>query len=144
MGNPKILLATLGALSMGTVKHMSIKSLILPFSFAMLSVAGFFEITSARDAGQFGQVSSEIKAWIEHLKDDAGVPCCAMADGQRPEEVDWDIDTDHYRVKLDGKWHVVPNGAVLKTRNRLGYALVWYHYEFDAVTIRCFVPGNAS
>jgi len=33
---------------------------------------------------------------------------------------------------------------VIKARNRLGYALVWYHYELDGIAIRCFLPGDGT
>jgi hypothetical protein len=112
----------------------------------VLVIALFFSstVSRARDNGQFSQEPSEIRAWIQGLTDDYGASCCVRADGVRPDEADWDIAAQHYRVKIDGDWLTVPESAVVKARNRLGYALVWYHYEFDGIAIRCFLPGSMT
>src|SRR5919197_4861831 len=92
--------------------------------------------TQARDNGQYAQVSPEIKRWVEGLTDDKGRGCCATADGFRPEEVEWDMSASAYRVKIDGQWFTVPDGAVIKEVNRIGYAIVWYFVDNGAITIR--------
>jgi len=100
--------------------------------------------TNARDNGQYAQVSSEIKTWIEGLTDEKGRGCCATADGFRPEEVEWDINQNAYRVMIGGRWFDVPDGAVIKESNKIGYALVWYYTDSDNVFIRCFLPGSGA
>ena len=100
--------------------------------------------TQARDNGQYSQVSPDIKRWVEGLTDHQGRGCCATADGFRPDEVDWDIAENSYRVMIGGKWFTVPEGAVIKETNRIGYALVWYYVSDGSVFIRCFLPGSGA
>ena len=101
-------------------------------------------VAQARDNGQYAQVPLDVRTWIERLADNHGISCCATADGYKPDDVEWDIGENHYRVKIDGHWLAVPSDAVIKARNRLGYALVWYHYELDGIAIRCFLPGDGT
>lgn len=106
--------------------------------------------SQARYAGKQRQVSPNIKAWIEALTDQSGVGCCATADGLRPEAIDWDITANFYRVKVGKQWLVVPDAAVIKGPNRLGFAVAWLEYDWDINTgemttfVRCFLPGAAS
>jgi hypothetical protein len=100
--------------------------------------------TQARDNGQYAQVSPEIKRWVEGLTDDKGRGCCATADGFRPDEVEWDMSENAYRVMISGQWFTVPDGAVIKQTNRIGYALVWYYFDNGALMIRCFLPGSGA
>jgi hypothetical protein len=100
--------------------------------------------TQARDNGQYTQVSPDIKRWVEGLTDDRGRGCCATADGFRPEEVEWDMSESAYRVMIGGQWFKVPDGAVIKESNKIGFALVWYFVDNGAVTIRCFLPGSGA
>ncbi len=86
----------------------------------------------------------ETRDWVKALQNKYGASCCDTADGF-PVEVDgWDMagtvdDTSRitqweaadarsgYRVRLaDGKWHDVPNSALIDPKtNKLGYAVVW-------------------
>jgi len=100
--------------------------------------------TQARDNGQYTQVSPDIKRRVEGLTDDKGRRCCATADGFRPDEVEWDMSENAYRVMISGQWFTVPDGAVIKQANRIGYALVWYYFDNGALTIRCFLPGSGA
>jgi hypothetical protein len=105
--------------------------------------------SQARDTDH-GQVRSEIEAWIETLTDQHGVGCCATADGLRPREIAWDITASSYRVKVGTQWLFVPDEAVIKGPNRLGYAVAWLEYDWDidsgakTISVRCFLPGAAS
>jgi hypothetical protein len=47
-----------------------------------------------------------------------------------------DDDDDPYRF--------VPDGAVLKGANRIGYALVWYYINNGQLFIRCFLLGSGA
>ena len=75
--------------------------------------------------------------------------CCSDADGDKPEAV-WDNTDDPkfpYKVKLEGQWVNVPEWAVIKDKNRVGIAIVWYSVtRADAgpptFYIRCFLPGS--
>lgn len=83
-----------------------------------------------------------------------GIPCCDVADGEKVLDVDWDTWRDekgevHYRVRLDGKWYVVPDNAVVEDPNLYGPAVVWPQYSWDATHntrevayIRCFLAGG--
>jgi hypothetical protein len=115
-----------------------------PRTAVLLFVLVSSAVSQARDYGQYKNVRPEIKTWIENLRDAYGVSCCATADGYRPEAVDWDRTGNHYRVKVENSWIVVPDSAVIKTPNRIGYAIVWLYAaeEWDGSRIvRCFLPG---
>src|SRR5215471_4001809 len=58
----------------------------------------------ARDDGRF--TNSPLKEWFEHLWSRNGL-CCAFADGVSVQDVDWDTQEGHYRVRIRGKWFVV-------------------------------------
>ena len=113
--------------------------IILAVTMVLASAA-----TQARDNGQYSQVSPDIKRWVEGLTDTQGRGCCATADGFRPDEVEWDIAENSYRAMIAGKWFTVPDGAVIKETNRIGYALVWYYMDNGTVHIRCFLPGSGA
>lgn len=98
----------------------------------------------ARDNGQYSEVSPEIKTWVQGLTDHQGRGCCATADGFRPEEVEWDIAQSAYRVMIGGQWFNVPDNAVIKEPNRIGFAMVWYYTDDGTVFIRCFLPGSGA
>jgi uncharacterized protein YPO0396 len=103
----------------------------------------------------------ETQDWVKELRNKFGSPCCDTADGF-PVEVDgWDMagtvdDTSGmtaweasdarsgYRVRLaDGKWHDVPNFALIDPKtNKLGYAVVWLNPM--SLTVRCFLPGSGG
>jgi hypothetical protein len=58
------------------------------------------------------------------------------------QDVDWDSQQGHYRVRIQGKWFVVPDDSVVTEPNRFGPAIVWPYQERDGTTrIRCFIPG---
>ena len=90
------------------------------------------------------------KAWWDSLQAPGdGVPCCDIADGQKVEDVDWDTQRGprgnlHYRVRLNGQWIVVPDGAVVSMPNRFGPAVVWPYRDGDRTKIRCFMPGAGA
>jgi hypothetical protein len=103
----------------------------------------------------------ETRDWVIGLRNKVGSPCCDTADGF-PVEVDgWDMagtvdDTSGmtaweasdarsgYRVRLsDGKWHDVPNFALIDPKtNKLGYAVVWLNPM--SLSVRCFLPGSGG
>jgi hypothetical protein len=113
--------------------------IILAITLVLVAVT-----TYARDDGRYSQVAPEVKRWVEGLTDDKGRGCCATADGFRPEEVDWDMSQNNYKVMIGGQWYMVPEGAVVKESNRIGYALVWYYVDNGALFIRCFLPGSGA
>lgn len=110
----------------------------------LLCAAIYTTYAHGRDNGQYAQTNPSIKRWIEGLTDHQGRGCCASADGYSPEEVEWDIDTGAYRVRIGDKWVVVPDNAVITEANRIGYAVVWYYLNNGEVTIRCFLPGSGG
>lgn len=97
--------------------------------------------TVAHDNGQYNSIPQETRDWVNSLKNDKGVGCCATADGIPPQEIEYDTIKDHYRVKIEGEWHDVPDMAVIKEPNKLGYAVVWFYKIGIDVYIRCFLPG---
>jgi hypothetical protein len=93
----------------------------------------------ARDDGRFA--NSPLKAWFDRLASRNGL-CCSFADGTSVQDVDWDTQEGHYRVRIYGQWLVVPDAAVVTEPNRFGPAVVWpYNDPYGNTRIRCFMPG---
>jgi hypothetical protein len=87
---------------------------------------------------------SPLKQWFDGLKSQQG-PCCSFADGVSVSDVDWDTQEGHYRVRLDGRWIIVPDEALVRAPNRFGPAVVWpYKGRGGETLIRCFIPGTLS
>jgi hypothetical protein len=96
----------------------------------------------ARDDGRFA--NSPLKEWFDRLASRNGL-CCAFADGVSVQDVDWDTQEGHYRVRIQGQWLVVPDAAVVTEPNRFGPAVVWPYYDrYGNTQIRCFMPGAGT
>jgi hypothetical protein len=96
----------------------------------------------ARDDGRFA--NSPLKEWFDRLASRNGL-CCAFADGVSVQDVDWDSQEGHYRVRIYGQWLAVPDAAVVTEPNRFGPAVVWPYQDRDGTTrIRCFMPGAGT
>ena len=96
----------------------------------------------ARDDGRF--TNSPLKEWFDRLASRNGL-CCAFADGVSVQDVDWDSQEGHYRVRIYGQWFVVPDAAVVTEPNRFGPAVVWpYDDRYGNTQIRCFMPGAGT
>jgi len=97
---------------------------------------------NARDDGRFA--NSPLKPWFDRLASGKGL-CCSFADGVSVQDVDWDTQEDHYRVRIHGEWFVVPDDAVVTEPNRFGPAVVWpYNDRYGNTQIRCFIPGAGT
>ena len=101
---------------------------------------------NAADHGQFGPMSPEMKAWANSLQNKQKEGCCSTADGWKPEEVEYDIKDNKYRVKIEGAWYDVPPSAIIQRPNKFGFPVVWYFKTWDngirpSISIRCFIPG---
>jgi hypothetical protein len=97
---------------------------------------------NARDDGRFA--NSPLKEWFDRLASRNGL-CCAFADGFSLQDVDWDTQAGHYRVRIQGEWLVVPDDAVITEPNRFGPAVVWPEPgRFGRTRIRCFMPGAGT
>jgi hypothetical protein len=96
----------------------------------------------ARDDGRFAD--SPLKPWFDRLASGKGF-CCSFADGFSVQDVDWDSQEGHYRVRIYGQWFVVPDTAVVTEPNRFGPAVVWpYNDRYGNTQIRCFMPGAGT
>jgi hypothetical protein len=76
----------------------------------------------ARDDGRYA--NDPLHAWFDQLASGKGL-CCSFADGFKVEDVDWDTQDGHYRVRLHGEWIVVPDSALVTEPNKFGPAVVW-------------------
>jgi hypothetical protein len=96
----------------------------------------------ARDDGRYA--NDPLHAWFDQLASGKGL-CCSFADGFKVEDVDWDTQDGHYRVRLHGEWIVVPDSALVTEPNKFGPAVVWPYMGSDGTTqIRCFLPGAGA
>ena len=68
----------------------------------------------ARDDGRFA--NSPLKEWFDRLASRNGL-CCAFADGVSVQDVDWDTQDGHYRVRIQGELIVVPDAAAARSAN---------------------------
>lgn len=123
----------------------TLSSLARWLGFCVLLVA-LSHAAHAADHGQLGPTSPEVKAWAGTLENKLRESCCSTADGWKPEEVEYDMRGNKYRVKIDGEWYDVPSEAVLDAPNKFGFAVVWYYRSWlngtkPSVSIRCFIPG---
>lgn len=85
----------------------------------------------------------ELKDWFMHLHSGHG-PCCDGSDATHVADPDWENNSGHYKVRIEGKWVDVPDDAVINEPNKEGTALVWvFHLQGEAV-IRCFMPGAGT
>jgi hypothetical protein len=94
-----------------------------------------------RDDGRYA--NSPLKQWFESLQSEFG-QCCTNADAYIVSDPDWESDRGHYRVRIDGEWVVVPDGAVITQPNRAGRTMVWKHYIDGHPRVRCFIPGSMT
>ena len=114
---------------------------MIRFIVFILSLVSF-SANAHDDDGRYA--NSSLKAWFDHLASGKGL-CCSFADGKSVEDVDWDTQNGHYRVRLDGVWVDIPAAAVITEPNKLGTAVVWpFKDENGALQIRCFIPGSGS
>ena len=111
-----------------------------PSALTRLYREGSIEFAFARDDGRYA--NSPLKSWFDRLASGNGL-CCSFADGFRVDDVDWDTQDGHYRVRLNGEWIVVPDSSVVSEPNKFGPAVVWPYMGTDGQTqIRCFLPGT--
>jgi hypothetical protein len=111
-------------------------------AFPLIIVGAMLIIKPAfsRDDGRYA--NSPLKEWFDQLRSENGL-CCSYADGRVVDDPDWETKDGHYRVKIDGEWIVVEDGAVIKEPNRAGRTMVWpYHSLQGGLLIRCFMPGT--
>jgi len=87
--------------------------------------------------------NSPLKQWFDSLRSGKG-PCCSDADGSAVSDVDWESKSGHYRVRIDGDWHDVPEDAVITEPNRVGRTMVWPIRGYQGLSIRCFMPGSMT
>ena len=96
----------------------------------------------ARDDGRYA--NSPLKQWFDQLASGKGL-CCSLADGRSIDDPDIDTSGDHYKVRVDGVWYVVPDDALITEPNKYGKAVVWPAKDLNGETyIRCFLPGAGT
>jgi hypothetical protein len=95
----------------------------------------------ARDDGRYA--NSPLKPWFESLRSDFG-PCCSDSDAFVVFDPDWESEGGHYRVRINGEWVVVPDGAVITQPNRAGPTMVWKTYLDGHPRVHCFMPGSMT
>jgi len=66
-----------------------------------------------------------LASWFEAIHNKMGAYCCKNADDTPVEDGDWDVKKDHYLVRLNLGWQMVPDGALVTEANKFGKAVVW-------------------
>lgn len=97
----------------------------------------------ARDNGQWGAVSPEIREWFNGLVNQQGGQCCSFADGVSIDDPDWRATPKGtYQVFYREQWRDVPPEGLIRGANRIGHAVLWpVDYPNGEILIRCFMPG---
>jgi hypothetical protein len=99
----------------------------------------------------------ELNSWYEGLRSGKG-PCCDGSDATKLKDVEWQTQNlahSHYKVLLPAQpiinpdapsgamvWVDVPDEAVLTEPNKVGETLVWPLWNYQGVSVRCFMPGS--
>jgi len=91
-----------------------------------------------RDDGRYANLP--LKSWFESLESEFG-QCCTNADGYIVSDPDWESYRGHYRVRIEGEWVVVPDGAV-RNQTLLGARWSGNTYIDGHPRVRCFMPGT--
>lgn len=87
----------------------------------------------------------DLDDWYHGLHSDAGNWCCEGKEAIHLADIDWESKDGHYRVRVDGQWWDVPEGAVISKPNRDGRPLVWMNGGYGGFTgPRCFMPGSMT
>lgn len=113
---------------------------IIKWIFIALVIALTLYLVTQVEAHERHVVGAPLQQWFNSLQSGRG-PCCSDADGTALSEVEWESVGGHYRVNLWGRWHDVPDEAVLKGPNLAGYTMVWPIKTHYGIVIRCFIPG---
>jgi hypothetical protein len=117
------------------------KKLLIIGAMLLMSPLGLAPGEARDPDGRYA--NSPLKQWFDSLRSGKG-PCCSDADGSAVSDVDWESKSGHYRVRIDGEWHDVPDDAVITEPNRVGRTMVWPMRGYQGLTIRCFMPGSMT
>ncbi len=81
--------------------------------------------------------------WMKSLYSKGNTWCC---DGNDNDAIDsWEMKEGRYRVKFQGRWFDVPDGALVSGPNMGGDALLWMNTKgWGPPSVRCFMPGSMS
>jgi hypothetical protein len=99
---------------------------------------------------------ADLSKWFEKLHDRKGDLCCDGSEAMHLSEVDWEINGNHYRVRVpttsggfarvmagatnvETEWVYVPDDTVIDEPNRANVTLVWPLYGPMGVSVRCFM-----
>jgi hypothetical protein len=87
----------------------------------------------------------ELDGWYHGLHSKAQTWCCEGDEATHLADEDWESKNGHYRVRIDGEWVEVPDGAVIDAPNRDGRTLVWpFYLDGQRKGVRCFMPGSMT
>lgn len=109
---------------------------MLKLAMAAFLAAVFVCAAYGRDDGRYTQ--NPLKGWFDSLRSERGY-CCSDADG---EETDYEIRNGAYWAPIDGVWQEVPDEAVIKAPNKIGFAMKWITTINGVRQFRCFIPSG--
>jgi hypothetical protein len=96
----------------------------------------------AIDRGQYQDAPADLRQWFRSQQSPkTGEYCCDEADGTYAEE---DIREGQYwaRWPTVGEWQRVPDDVIIRSPNRAGAPVVWWHYDATGIAVRCYAPGG--
>ena len=84
-----------------------------------------------------------LEGWLSGLASANG-PCGDVSVARKVEDHEWTYEFDaqggHYRVRIDGHWLDVSEGAIVTDHNRFGPPVAW----LSANQVKCFMPATDS
>ena len=108
----------------------------------ILLVAGMIYLATINFVQAHDHNRPELMPWLKSLHSKNHTWCC---DGNDTDAIDdWDTKGGKYRVKFQGQWFDVPDGALVDGPNKGGGALLWMNRGYAPPSVRCFMPGNMS
>jgi hypothetical protein len=118
---------------------------LLKISIGVVAVMALFAFAEFAPVAAHDADRPDLDNWFMGLMSKGKSPCCDGSEAMRLDDVDWESKGGNYRVRLDGEWVVVPDGALVEGPNKDGRAMVWpYFRDGKLIGVRCFIPGAAG
>lgn len=125
------------------INHDSPRAIRIFLAVVALIVLAMF--LHHRPARAHDRERPDLDDWYHGLHSDAGAWCCEGKEANHLADVDWESKDGHYRVRVDGQWWDVPEGAVITKPNRDGRAMAWMNGGYQGhIGVRCFMAGSGA
>jgi hypothetical protein len=105
-------------------------------------------ILASSAAAHSPRFTAEENAWLNRQRAHDGTKCCDETDAHVGQFVEWRMSGGHYEVHINGGWHRVPAGRLMRHDPAdptpwPGAALLFYTptpHVLEGFTLWCFYP----